>query len=302
MINNCVLDVYKNGFMTRSESKTYVKDTDKGVLAARRDIILQHGEFDCIRFAAVYFYSSLMQQKSSGHTSCKTTLFERNLQNIPRLCDLFPSRSDEKAWTLNSRQTAIYAEDTEVTILCREHSGPQTRYNFMVQGLKVISLPQYKDCTASSKIHKWQCFPALDEQYESRSIPITLTATELFNSSDLVIISSLVPNEDTKLASINARFSGSLAEIRRANTIHTEGRTTSWHTWIAVLAIIALLFLSVLATIWLIRKHDQTNGKPTHSATNKKKKQWNYADCSMHLSPTLPSTFARNYRIQNNEP
>lgn len=45
VINDFDLYVYKNGWMTRSELKTYVKDTDKGVLAARRDFTLQPGEF-----------------------------------------------------------------------------------------------------------------------------------------------------------------------------------------------------------------------------------------------------------------
>ena len=37
--------VYSGGFMTRSELKTYAKDTDKGVLAARRYITLLPGQF-----------------------------------------------------------------------------------------------------------------------------------------------------------------------------------------------------------------------------------------------------------------
>ena len=71
----------------------------------------------------------------------------------------------------------------------------------------------------------------------------------------------MIPADDTQLTSIKTPSARSLAEIRRANTIHLEGRIAGWNTWIAVIAIGAVLFLSFLVTIWLIRKYNRNNGK-----------------------------------------
>lgn len=101
----------------------------------------------------------------------------------------------------------------------------------------------------------------MNDQYESRSIPITLTVADIFDASDLEIISSIISSDNTQLTSIEAAFACSIAGIRRANSIHLEGRTTGWNTWIAVLAIGIQLFLSCLATTWPIHKNNTTYGK-----------------------------------------
>ena len=82
VINDFDLYVYKGRYMTRSELKTYVKDTDKGVLAARRDITLQLGEF---QEAPAKAYGN------KADTDPKYSSIQHNKQTIRRIRTRLPS-------------------------------------------------------------------------------------------------------------------------------------------------------------------------------------------------------------------
>lgn len=162
---------------------------------------------------------------------------------------------------------------------------------------KILSLPSENNLTY------YYSFPALDERYESRSIPITVSASELFNATDLAIISDLVPDDDTQMTSIKTDFVSSLAEIRRANAIHAEGRTTSWRTLIIILGLGGLVFVLVLAIIWLIQKNNRTHGRVKREAhCLRQEQEANAIELrGLFCAPTAPPSIDISQDLQDSE-